>query len=200
MVEITHNAEAFDRAMREVPDKLYKNLLDAFKTHHMRFLNHFKRTRMRSSQLNAGVQTRSGALRRSFDMAASGAHLDSLSVSTFSAGSKYARIQEEGGKIEAPPGRYLAVPLKAAKTAAGVQRKPPRQWNDTFFLKSKKGTLLLMQKRGADMIPLFAMVKKVTIPGNLGFHQTWKEELPKFYKLVDKAVRKSLKPDPVVKP
>ena len=196
-INVQFNAEEFSRAMREVPDRLHTELLAGLKLHHRRFLGHFKRTRMRSSRSGDGVQSRSGALRRSFDHAWGGANLDDLFVSTFSAGVPYARIQEEGGEVKAKPGRYLAIPLDAAKTAAGVQRKPPRQWSDTFFIRSKKGTLLLMQKRAHDMIPLFAMVKRVVLKGDLGFMSTWDSQLPKLVKLVNKATQKALAPEVV---
>ena len=192
---VQFDAEQFNRAMREVPGKLFDELRDGFKTHHRRFLNHFKRTRLRKTREGEGVQTRSGALRRSFHVESGGSRLEDLFATTFSAGVPYASIQEEGGEITPKRGKYLAIPLDAAKTRAGVTRKPPRQWTDTFFIRSKKGTLLLMQKRAHEMIPLFAMVKRVVIPGELGFMKTWDEQLPKLVTIVTKATKSALAPE-----
>ena len=178
--------------MREVPVDLHRELLAGIKTHHRRFLGVFKRTRMRKSKSGDGVQTRSGALRRSFDNAWGGSDLDSMFVQTFSAGVPYASIQEEGGTITPKRGNWLTIPLDAAKTAAGVTRKPARQWNDTFFRKSKAGNLILFQKKPNEIVPLFLLLKKVVLKGNLGFMDTWNDQLPKLVKIVNKATKTAL--------
>ena len=184
--------ENFSRAMREVPDDLFRELMAGIKTHHRRFLLHFKRTRLRKKKSGDGVQSRSGALRRSFDNAWGGNDLDSMFVQTHSAGVPYASIQEEGGEIKPRRGNWLTIPLDAAKTAAGVTRKPARQWNDTWFWRLPSGALLLMQDRGDDFVPLFLLVKKVVLKGTLGFMDTWDAELPKLVKIVNKATKSAL--------
>lgn len=184
--------KAFDRAMREVPKDLHRELLAGIKTHHRRFMGVFKRTRLRKKKSGQGVQTRSGALRRSFDNVWGGTDLDSMFVQSFSAGVPYASIQEEGGEVTPKRGNWLTIPLDAAKTAAGVTRKPARQWNDTFFRMSKAGNLILFQQKPNEIIPLFLLVRKVVLKGSLGFMDTWNEQLPKLVSIVNKATKKAL--------
>lgn len=72
--------------------------------------------------------------------------------------------------------KYLAIPLAAARTPAGVPRGAPRSgmWGETFFATSRKGNLILFgrrvvqkgaragQTRGA-VVPLFVMKKQVKV-------------------------------------
>jgi hypothetical protein len=43
-------------------------------------------------------------------------------------------------------------------------KKPAREWDDTFFHRSKAGNLVLLQSRGDKVVPLFLLVKQVKIP------------------------------------
>lgn len=78
-------------------------------------------------------------------------------------GTAYGAIHEHGGTIKPVNGRYLTIPLSAAKTPAGVTRKPAREWDDTFFYETDAGKLLLIQSRGTRIIPLFLLVKEVVV-------------------------------------
>jgi len=74
--------------------------------------------------------------------------------------------------------QYLAIPLPAAKTAAGVARGRPLDtgiFGKTFIAKSKAGNLIIFGKsvyqRGAKtgeahgkIVPLFVLKKQVTVP------------------------------------
>ena len=85
-------------------------------------------------------------------------------------------------EIRAKPGKFLAIPLAAAKTAAGVARGKPRDpiFGDTFVKKSKKGKLIIFGKKvswsgntgrsggrsgksNEKIVPLFLLVKSVKI-------------------------------------
>ncbi len=92
---------------------------------------------------------------------------------------RYARIQEEGGTIKAAPGKALAIPLPAARTASGRPRYPggPRQAEkrhpgEVFFLKRPgKPPLICRAKKVAGggnrtgkVIPLFVLQKSVKLP------------------------------------
>ncbi len=80
-------------------------------------------------------------------------------------------VHEEGATIRPRRAQYLAVPLKAAMTAAGVLRRPPRDWPNTFVIPSKgpKAKFLIVRRRGRGIEPLFALVDSVTIPARLNF-------------------------------
>lgn len=101
------------------------------------------------------IQNRSGLLRRSFGHEVDGKKLEDLKLRVFSAGVKYANLQEYGGTIRPkPPRKYLTIPLPENLTGAGVPRYPsaaslrhdPREEGGTFIFKSKKGNLLIAQK------------------------------------------------------
>ena len=86
-------------------------------------------------------------------------------------GTKYAKVHVgKKGKVTAIRPRraqFLAIPLSAAKTAAGVPRGRPRDFGNTFIQRSKKGNLLIFQKRLGGIVPLFALKKEVRIPARV---------------------------------
>lgn len=76
----------------------------------------------------------------------------------------YAGIHMRGGVIRPKRGHYLAIPLPAAQTPAGVTRFSPREVVGGFFIRSKNGNLLLVQKVAGGIRPLFVMKTQVTLP------------------------------------
>lgn len=92
----------------------------------------------------------------------------------FGARVNYADILETGGTIHAKPGKWLTVPLKAAKTKAGTTRYPEaRDYPNTFLKKSRAGNLIIFQKIGKTAIrPLFVLKKSVNIPPFLYLSKT----------------------------
>ena len=97
-------------------------------------------------------------------------------------GTRYAgvHIGKKGHKTVIRPvnKQYLAIPLKAAQTRAGVARGRPRDagvFGKTFIAKSKAGNLIIFGKsvyqKGAragqthgKIVPLFVLKKQVTVP------------------------------------
>lgn len=155
--------------------------------------------RPRSSPADQWLQGRSGRLRESIGSVTTGNSLDTLRLKVFSAGTKYAQIQESGGTITPKRAKFLAIPLPAVLTAAGVPDFPSaRAFIDahpgqTFFLRTEAGGtehLLLMWKQAGSKsrkriglgnskaaretaIPVYKLVKKVTIPPRFGFRKAW---------------------------
>lgn len=80
--------------------------------------------------------------------------------------SVYGRIQELGGTVKAVNTTYLTIPLDAAKTATGRTRGGARSFPNTFVLKSRAGRLIIMQKIGRGMRPLFLLVRQVRLQPN----------------------------------
>jgi hypothetical protein len=74
----------------------------------------------------------------------------------------YAVLQEEGGTIRPKRAKWLAIPFRGVKGF-------PREYNDTFFARSKRGNLIMFQKRGKDKEPLFAMKKEVKVQASRWF-------------------------------
>jgi hypothetical protein len=82
---------------------------------------------------------------------------------------KYMTMHEHGGWIRAKKGKYLTIPLDAALNANGTPKKRnARAWQNTFVRKSKKGNLIIFQKRGKRIVPLYVLKEKVRIPARLG--------------------------------
>lgn len=82
-------------------------------------------------------------------------------------GIPYAAIQELGGEIRPKQSRYLAIPLQAARTAAGVGRfASPRDVPGLFTFRSGAGNLIMAVKDGkGGLIPMFVLKARVRITG-----------------------------------
>lgn len=87
----------------------------------------------------------------------------------------YANIHETGGTIRPINAKMLTIPLKAAKTAAGVPRFTAREvqsgaagYDSSFIGRSKSGNLILFGSiKGMakiKVVPLFLLKDKVDIP------------------------------------
>jgi hypothetical protein len=93
----------------------------------------------------------------------------------------YAGIQEFGGTITAKNGKYLAIPLPAALDSSGLPlQSSPRDWPNTFCAMSKAGNLLIFQRRGTNIVPLYVLKTEVTIPPRLGMRKTLEAGIPYF--------------------
>jgi len=78
-----------------------------------------------------------------------------------------------GGVLKPRNSRFLAIPLDAAKTAAGVPRSP-KDYIDTFVKKGPSGNLIIWGRKDLstpDPVPLFALVTQVTIKGRGVFRE-----------------------------
>jgi phage gpG-like protein len=107
----------------------------------------------------------------------------------------YATIHETGGVITPKKGKYLAIPLPAALTKSGSQLRGgafgARDFKDTFFMRSKKGNLLIMQKKGKhSAVPLFVLKKSVTIPARRYMSKTVDLIKPRSEALMDATIKK----------
>jgi len=102
------------------------------------------------------LKSGSGKLRRSIKHKVKGTKEKSyLEIGSW--GVIYARILERGGTIRPKRVQWLTIPLPGVKGRA-------RNFRNTFFLKSKKGNLLLMQREINKIKPLFVLKKRVDIP------------------------------------
>mgnify|MGYP001561734624 CR=1 FL=1 len=130
-------------------------------------------SKLKTAVTNDILHVRSGRLRSSIGsiITESGNSIIGLIGSGVRQGDrvKYADIQETGGIVKPKNSKYLAVPLPAALTPAGVLRRKPRDWPDTFVMKSGNGNLLIVQKKGkrvTRLVALFILKKQVTIPAS----------------------------------
>lgn len=94
-------------------------------------------------------------------------------VTGYIGGNSYMGVQEYGATIRARSAKYLTIPLPAALNAAGIPlRRSARQWSNTFVRKSKNGNLIIFQKTGKGLVPLYLLKKSVKIPKRLGMYDT----------------------------
>lgn len=128
------------------------------------------------------LQSRTSMLRKSLGHRIEGETLSDLSLSVYSSGIKYARIQEYGGEVRPIKAKWLTIPLDAALGARGIpKRSGPRAYDDGFFFTSKKGSLIFAvskvvgrgKNKRTDIVPLYVLKKSVTIPARFGLRQTW---------------------------
>lgn len=134
-------------------------------------------------------QVRSGTLRRSIagtvDAMPDGLRLVlSAGGRTGGADVRYAATQEFGGTIRPRNGRWLAIPVGAAKTASGVARGGPRDFGELRYVPSatspgSKAYLVREMGRGrtARTEILFVLVRKVEIRPKRYIARAW-EQVP----------------------
>jgi hypothetical protein len=142
------------------------------------------RTKYRGAPLTTDIAThsRTGKLRAQYasDVLtdADGVTLNFGALQSGAALLSYFRIHEFGGTIRAKSGHSLAIPLDAAKTAAGVARGGPRDFANTFLLKRDGKPPLIMQRQGTAVVSLFVLVKSVTIKPRPALEPTRREIQP----------------------
>lgn len=103
----------------------------------------------------------------------------------------YLKTHEYGATITPKKSKYLTIPLPAALNANGTpKKKSARDWNNTFVATSKAGNLIIFQRVGSKIVPLYVLKKSVTIKPRLGMREALQGGIPYF---VDKAVDAMLK-------
>ncbi len=88
-------------------------------------------------------------------------------------------IHEYGGTIRAK-GKMLTIPLPAALGPRGIPPPFTRQWKNTFVARSRKGNLIIFQRRGAGIVPLYVLKDEVKIPARLGMRAELRKQIPYF--------------------
>ena len=190
-IRVEVNTKELEKALDKAPLALFKHFKRELMQHHREHRSKVTRG-MRG---RPGIQARTGALRHSLGIDAHGTRIGNLFIRSFSAGVPYARIQEFGGTVNAKPGKFLAIPLKAAKAPAGIPRGTPRSFEGTFFITSKAGNLILMglaTGSASEPEPLFVMKKQVKVKGRLGFMKKWDAMRSERAKAINRAADKAL--------
>lgn len=158
--------------------------------------------RMRSgitSGFGQQTQRRTGLLERSFQsIVRRVGTIAGLALRVFSAGNKYATLQQYGGVVRAKRGKYLAIPQEAVKTPAGVPRyASPRNYpGKTFVMRDGRGRLWIAEKKGkgraARIVFLWQLVKSVTIRGNLNWFQQWRQDAQSRRAILNAGVKRAV--------
>ena len=109
-------------------------------------------------------------------------------------GVSYGAIHEFGGTIRAKSGKYLAIPLPAALNSDGTpKRNSARDWDRTFVITSKAGNLLIVQRNGKDLLPLYVLKPEVKIKPRLGLSTALAAGLPRFVDIAIAAMMKEIR-------
>ena len=124
---------------------------------------------VKSQQLSGNpVKVRSGRLRSSVRTQINTGRLEGRVGTNV----VYAPIIEDGGTIRPVKAKVLAVPLKAAKTAAGRSRGGPRDFPGGFWMKRKGWrNPIFFQKHGKKLVALFVGLRKVRIKARKPFER-----------------------------
>lgn len=88
-------------------------------------------------------------------------------------------IHEYGGTIRAK-GKLLTIPLPAALSLRGTSPPFARQWKNTFVAETKKGNLLIFQRRPTGIVPLYVLVEQVRVRPRLGMRAELERQIPYF--------------------
>lgn len=178
------------RMSTRVPAAINRAMRTAGAAHTRAMAKRFEPYQGRRSGFDTAIQTRSGALRRSFGFALNGSGADA-ELRMFSAGLPYTRTQEFGGVIRPKSKRYLTVPLPDALTASGVPKGGARlvqrgttktgrpkyataDGQPTFIFRSRRGSLLIGSRaRNGRTRLLYALREQVNLRPRLGFRHVF---------------------------
>lgn len=124
-------------------------------------------------------------------------------------GAPYARVHEKGATIRPKKGRYLTIPLDAAKTPAGVPRAAAKlrnvggKWQTTnkvpgasgldTFIFSKGQRKFIAVRSGGGLLPLYVLKRQVRISARLGFRDTFLRQSDQRRRLYAKNVKRYIK-------
>lgn len=173
------NTANLERALRIFPKELKYQIGDGMDHISRKFLSLFRQTRLQGPP---GVKGRPHGIFTQFSRASLVSQdIEGMGMVIFS-GSKIAKLQEEGGVVNASAGA-LIVPLSMRPEMfvggqypgrVKAQYKEPRSRKDIIeLLLNGKRFLAKVKKRSREILPLFIMKNKIKIRPRLGFYQTW---------------------------
>lgn len=112
------------------------------------------------------LHNRTNALRNSLRGQVFGSSLKKGMGIRYSSSHPGVNVQEFGAVIRPRRGQFLAIPIDDNLTPAGARRrKSPRDFPGGFFIELESGNIYFVRKTADDLEFLFAMLRKVTIPG-----------------------------------
>jgi len=172
---LQERADGLERSIEQLPRDLRELVLDHLqKVEEQLTQRHSRPYSPGQSRSRKRLRKRSGDLLKSIreSVNVTGTTIDEL-VGVIGSDLRYAAVQEEGATITKEDG-YMTIPLDAALTSQGTKKKASaRDWPNTFVKESRKGNLLIFQRRGNGIVPLYLLRKEVTIPPRLGMGQTF---------------------------
>jgi len=94
-------------------------------------------------------------------------------------GNRLLAVHEFGATIFAKRAQFLTIPLDAALKGGRKIHRSSRDWKNTFVFRSKAGNLLIAQKKGRRVVPLYVLKRSVRIPARLGMRQSIADQMPR---------------------
>lgn len=192
------DAKTFDAAMDKAPTRLFK----ALKTRLVDYLSDFANATM-TGKATSNLHRRSGQLAQSFRSQVDGTSLNTLRGTVYT-DSVYAATQEFDAFHRPSTRKYLTIPLAGNLTPAGSSRGDANLYKSrpTFLRPHPRGYIMYLKtgkprpkSKGArdnSIVPLFLLVKRVWIPGRLGFFQAWDAEQEEREELLMDAANEAL--------
>ena len=139
---------------------------------------------------SGGIKTRTGKLRRSVGHKVTRkGHKITIAVGSGIPPKQsviYAKVQEKGsgylpgGVIRPKTKKYLTVPIGKTKGRAA-------NFPNAFIIKSKKGNLLIVERSGSGIKPLFVLRKSVKIPPTKWLSIPFDQMTPKLFQMMSPA-------------
>jgi hypothetical protein len=93
----------------------------------------------------------------------------------------YLFVHEYGGTMRAKRAQYMTIPLPAALNSDGTPKKRnAREWNNTFVGESKAGNLIIFERHGREVVPLYVLKKEVRVRARLGLRKAQEDAMDVF--------------------
>jgi len=187
--------------LEQLAPKMLEQVRRIFQAESAALAGHIREEHMTGGTTATKLRVRSGRLRASVRAVQSQIVGEQVKGGV-SFGTVYGRVHA-GPKgqetiIKPKTRKFLAIPLDAAMTKAGVSRGGPMSgtWGETFIQKTDKGKLIIFGKRvigkgpgvgstRGQIVPLFLLVKQVKVPSRVHPEQILAWEKPRMLKAFD---------------
>lgn len=188
--DLARNVKDFNPAIRKELRDLMDTVIDALRKRHDTAWRAGQR--LPTGDRQGRLAKRSGGLLRSLRGIVS---VSGKEASGQIRGDGLLLVHENGKTIRPKRAQFLTIPLPAAMDSRGVPKKRrARDWPNTFVKRSKRGNLIIFQKKGGQLVPLYFLTKETKIPKRLGLKVTVDTAIPVFQdRLFDRLTRELLK-------
>lgn len=196
MLKVTVSTEGLERLLKDrirLMPQIGRQAVDLVAQLHSKQVHRRFRGYKGDPNTSDRLQNRTGALRQRLMVRPAAMYPTDIRADSYVAGPlAYARIQEEGGTIRPKKGKYLTIPLPAARTKAGAPRKAARLvkradgWETAQRVPGAEGKKTHIRGKaigvdgpGDSFVPLYALKMSVTIPPRLKFMETFRDQKKK---------------------
>jgi len=195
-ITLTLNTKNFERALHLVPEALKEELKDGLDHVARKFLKEFRARRLKGPP---GIRAHPRGIFTHFHKEVLvSKNIEDMAAAIYT-DSKIAKLHEEGGKIRAPGGGSLAVPLSMRKemfTQSGQLKKKYKDVKNIPNIISlkfgEKVFLVKVKKRSRELKPLFVLKKEVTMKPRMAFYETFHNMSGVFIRILNTSFERAL--------